>query len=246
MATYHLNEAGEPGKCSAQKGKCPFGSSAQHYADKESARAAFEQAQPTSFPVPLTLSHGQWVRKGEVGVSDFLKAVAEKRDENNRYRGTYEDLARLTKAHLAQAEPGTGSQDGDVLLVPVPPEGFYTNIIEITDENRHLVEEIYEARRDGEAPVAKRIVKGASHAPAQVVKIVTYRADVLAKDDDRSTQDEWEIVAILAQPEENVPMHPTTMERNASNATGGTLRTYTDEQWAEARAYWDRHAFADE
>ncbi len=31
MAKYHVNKAGEPGQCSAQRGGCPFGGEQEHY-----------------------------------------------------------------------------------------------------------------------------------------------------------------------------------------------------------------------
>ena len=243
MAVYHLTEAGEARRCTAKQGRCPYGSSAQHYPSAEEARSAYEQASGSSF-APLTLSHGQWVRAGEVGVSSFLREVVAKRG-NNRYSGSLEELAELTKNRLGFAEAGTGSQDGDVLLVPLPTANFYTDIVKITADNEHLVEEVTEARVEGEAPVTKRIVKGAQPAPAAVVKIVVYRADTLARDDNRSTQDEWEIVAMLTQPQESVPMHPTTMERNSRHEKGGTYREYSEEQWEEARTFWAEHAYAE-
>lgn len=43
---FHINPAtGEPGKCSAENGGCPFGGEDNHYTSKEAARAAFEKTQ---------------------------------------------------------------------------------------------------------------------------------------------------------------------------------------------------------
>jgi hypothetical protein len=42
MAKYHINGRGEPGKCSAQKGGCPFGGEGQHYSTSDDARKAYE------------------------------------------------------------------------------------------------------------------------------------------------------------------------------------------------------------
>lgn len=40
---YHINpETGDPGKCSAGQGHCPFGNDDTHYTSAESAREAFE------------------------------------------------------------------------------------------------------------------------------------------------------------------------------------------------------------
>lgn len=43
MAAYHINPAnGEAGSCRAEKGRCPFGSAAEHYPTIEDARLAYE------------------------------------------------------------------------------------------------------------------------------------------------------------------------------------------------------------
>lgn len=40
---YHINlEAGEPGKCSAKSGNCPFDGDDLHFTSEESARAGYE------------------------------------------------------------------------------------------------------------------------------------------------------------------------------------------------------------
>ncbi len=44
---FHINEAGEPGACSAKK-RCPFGGEDEHYTSPEAARKAYEQQQSES------------------------------------------------------------------------------------------------------------------------------------------------------------------------------------------------------
>jgi hypothetical protein len=190
------------------------------------------------------MSHGQLVYKGQVKAGDFVKGFSIREGSNSYYEGTWEELEALVMEHFEDHEPGTGSVDGDVLLVNVPPQGFRTSVVEITDANRHLVEEIETVRAEGENPYLSRVIRsGMEKQPANFVKIVIYRADVLAQDDDRSTEAEWEIVSINAQNDEHTPMNPTTMLRNANHDTGGTKRTYTQQQWDEAYAYWDAHAY---
>ena len=49
---FHVNGKGEPGKCSAQHGGCPFGGESDHHSNPEDARKAFEQANASAtFPV---------------------------------------------------------------------------------------------------------------------------------------------------------------------------------------------------
>jgi hypothetical protein len=45
---FHINpKTGEPGKCSAENGNCPFGSADEHYTSAEAARTAFEKSNET-------------------------------------------------------------------------------------------------------------------------------------------------------------------------------------------------------
>ena len=193
----------------------------------------------------LALSHGELVRKDEVAVSSFLNQVIAKSGKNSRFIGTFDELEALVTEHFDNFEPGEGSVDADVRLVRLPTAGFFTTIVPITSENAGSIRVRWEARVEGEAPVPKLTVLSAENPKASVVKIVIYRADVLAKSSGRSSEAEWEIVAILAQPEERVPMHPTTMARNTLELPGGTKRDYTPEQWAEAELFWQRHAYVE-
>ena len=45
MAKFHVNKAGDPGRCRAILGQCPFGGSESHYTNKDDARKAFELGQ---------------------------------------------------------------------------------------------------------------------------------------------------------------------------------------------------------
>lgn len=197
----------------------------------------------TNSPV---ISHGVPVVPGKIAVSDFLKEAVEKTGGNRKFSGSFEELEALTSAHMDDWKPGMGSVDGDVRIVNLPTEGFFTEIVEITPENSLLLEAVYGARREGEEPVPTFILRGVEPDQAHSVGIVIYRADVLARDNDRSSDAEWEVVAILADPKlhngASVPMHPTTMARNAAHLEGGTFREYTSEQWLEAILFWQRHA----
>jgi len=197
---------------------------------------------PKDIENDLVLSNGEMVIKDLVKASDFVKGFSTRIGHNSYFNGTWVELEVLVMQHFKNNEPGTGSVNGDVLLVNVPAENFHTSIIEITDENRHLVEEIEYVRQAGEKPVITRVIKNIDKPAANFAKVVLYRADILAKDNDRSTMAEWEIISINAQNEESVPMSPKTMLRNTNNETGGTYREYTEEQWNEAYEYWNNHA----
>ena len=192
------------------------------------------------------VSHGVEVVPGKVAVSDFLKEAVEKTGGNRKFSGSFEELEALTSANLSHWKPGVGAVDGDVRIVELPSEGFFTEIVPITEQNKRLLEVVFNPRREGEEAVPTLILRGIEPAQAASVGIVVYRADVLAKDNGRSSDAEWEIVAILADPElpegEEVPMHPATMARNAAHLRGGTFREYGAEEWLKATLFWQRHA----
>jgi hypothetical protein len=193
----------------------------------------------------LTLSHGEWVRANKFAVGDFARGFSTRIGPNGYFGGTWDELEALVEAHRDDFEPGTGSVDNDVILVNVPPANFFTSVVLVDESNAHLVREEFEARRPGEEPVVSRRITGVK-PPAAFVKIVCYRADVLARDEGRTTDAEWEIVAVLAQLDEVTPMTPSTMHRNANHDEGGTYREYTEREWADAYAYWGNHAFVEE
>lgn len=44
---YHVRDDGNPGRCTASEGNCPFGESAPHYDSPEAARKAYEESKAT-------------------------------------------------------------------------------------------------------------------------------------------------------------------------------------------------------
>lgn len=189
------------------------------------------------------IKNGVPVVEGKISVSPFAREFNQRVSENSYFDGEWDRVVELVESNWDNNEPGTGSEDGDTLLIRIPQtDGFFSPIAKITDENAHQVQEETRPRRKGEKPVTTRFING-NKTPANVVKVVVYRADVLAKDNDRSSDAEWEIICILAQPQENVPMHPHTMERNNNHDVGGTYREYTTEEWSEAREFWANHVY---
>jgi hypothetical protein len=48
VVKYHLNRAGEAGRCSATRGNCPFGDASEHYDSQQAAAQAYEVAMAPS------------------------------------------------------------------------------------------------------------------------------------------------------------------------------------------------------
>lgn len=172
----------------------------------------------------------------KVKASNFVKRQTEE-SSYGHYSGSWSELEDLVIEHFD--ERTDGYRDG-VVLVPVPKDGFFTSIVELSEDDTFYSE--YSSRQPGEAPQLSTNVVGKSKSPANFVNIVLYRADVLAEDDDRSTDAEWEIISINAAPCEELPMDPVTMMRNELHLKGGTKASYSKEQYIEAIRFWASHS----
>lgn len=167
-----------------------------------------------------------------IGVSNFVK----RQTKNSRYsyfNGTWEELVKLTEDNFKNRTQGY--RDG-VVLVPINPKRFYTSLCKINKDS--IFETKYVERREGEEPVKVTTLKNGKKSKAKFVNIVLYRKDVLAENNENSTDSDWEIISINASIVENEPMHPMTMARNMLNKTGGTKAEYTGQQFAEALWFW--------
>jgi len=168
-----------------------------------------------------------------IGTSDFVKRQTPE-STFTHFDGTWSELEKLVDAyfynHISGYKPG-------VVLIDVPAENFYMHgPLKIGSK----LEAKFEPRAAGEDPVLQII----NHDPKIVcnfVDIVLYRHDVLAEDDNRSTDATWEIVSINGkESNEPEPMKPVTMARNQLHLTGGTKANYTPEEFAKAIMYWNK------
>lgn len=138
-----------------------------------------------------------------------------------------------------------GYREG-VCLVPVPPEGFFTNVVTLQAGDK--LKGGYEPRIEGEEP--RKFVTidrgpgnlAESKPPAAAVDIILYHKDVLAEDGEQA-EFEWNIISINANPTtDDVPIDPETLIANHLHLSGGTRTGMTDEvfveQLSKSVAYW--------
>lgn len=173
----------------------------------------------------------------QIAVNQFVeRQTADSRFSH--FAGTWEELVELVKANFEKAKPGY--RDG-VMTVPVPADGFFSGVVELTEDTPLKAE--FSARRKGEDAYINVVAVGGNKIPAKSVEIVVYRHDVLEADGDASTDAEWEIISINARPtDESEPMTPVAMARNFLGMAGGTTAEYTAQQFAEAIIYWSKRA----
>lgn len=172
--------------------------------------------------------------------SEFVKRQT-KESGYSYFDGTWELLEALVQYTWDYFPQNIrpGYRDG-VVLINLPPWKFYTSIVEVNEKTKLNVN--YAPRIEGEDSFI-RVAAGGKKQPAKYVSIVLYRHDVLAEDNDRSSDAEWEIIAIKARvSEQEEPMDPYTMARNFLHMKGGTKGNFTAQQFAESIVYWSNHA----
>jgi hypothetical protein len=186
------------------------------------------------------------VRQGspKIGWSQFALDRHPPEKGHSRFTGTPEELLDLVAAHWEARQPGAGRAGLDeVVVVPVPPERFVSSTVRVDDETPLRAEL---TRREPEEEPVIRVLAGGRPEPARFAKVVFYASSVLLQNDGRRTTDaDWEVVAVLAGAVDDEPMHPITMARNFLERPGGTYAPYTSQQFAEAIWYWSRRAKLD-
>ena len=168
--------------------------------------------------------------KGTVQFSNFVRRQTPGSEFSHFTIAEAEVLDRITANWSNYKE---GYRDG-VILIPVNPDGFFSSVVAL-EEGDFLVGQ-YKARRPGETPRKSTFVYRPGQAntklPAKQVDIVLYRADVLAENNERSTDAEWEVVSINANPVEgDMPIPVGALIANHFQLSGGTATNMTDSQF---------------
>lgn len=178
----------------------------------------------------------------KVAAGEFVKRQTPESGYSH-FEGTWEELENMTEAHILFLPESIrpGYKDG-VVLVDFNTDRsrlFRSAIVHLSEDSK--LNANYAPRRLGEDPFI-RISAKAKKQPAKHASVVLYRHDVLAENNERETDAEWEIVAIKARvTEEEEPMDPYTMARNFLHLKGGTKGDFTAEQFAKSIVYWNNH-----
>lgn len=160
----------------------------------------------------------------------------------SHFEGTWEELENVTRDAMCQVRNiKQGYRDG-VLLINVPSFMFRSAVVRLDEKSKLTAN--YAPRRPGEDPFI-RVSAKAKKQLANYASIVLYRWDVLAENNERETDAEWEIVCIKARmSEEEEPMDPYTMARNFLHLAGGTKGDFSGEDFAKSILYWNNHCMA--
>jgi len=155
---------------------------------------------------------------------EFFAKHAENKLNNNEYEDGYRDgvrIAMLDHEYVAQV---------------------FCPYVEITGETRLIAKHV--KRRPEEEPYIQVRALNGTQLKAGSVSLILYRHDVLAENDENTTNSDWELISINALPEgeDDMPIGPVTMMRNQLNLVGGTEARYSSEEWARSIRFWQKYA----
>ena len=182
-----------------------------------------------------------------IAASNFVKRQTPE-SEFSHFAGTWEELEIMTLQSFVAGRYTQGYRDG-VLEVPVDPEKFYSNIVQLKEGD--MLAGTYKPRQAGEEPRKSVHVVGGRKSPAASVVIILYRHDVLAETNEPSCDSDWEIISINASyfPEGvRMPMSVGTLMANHFQWSGGTATNMTDAEFVKAlkksAEFWKDKALA--
>jgi hypothetical protein len=181
----------------------------------------------------------------KVACGSFVKRQT-KESGYSHFEGNWDQLEVIAESRLNKGLSNSGFdcvhqgyRDG-VVLVDMPPAFFRSAIIELNEKSK--LKASYAPRRSGEDSFIRLSAQGKKQF-AKYASVVLYRHDVLAENNERETDAEWEIVCIKARTtEEEDPLHYYTMARNYLELPGGTKGNFSADDFAKSIVYWSQHA----
>jgi len=162
--------------------------------------------------------------------------------DRKKFNGVPRLLLELVLENWKHRKPGIGRKDlTEVIVVPMKKINLYlfsnnwTSIETTTRITGKVVR-----RQPHEDPYVALKGRG-KPLPTRCAKVVLYSAETLTKNDgERSTNADWEIIAIMTGPWISEPMNPLTMARNYLCKPGGTFAPYPAYQFADAIYFWSQ------
>lgn len=180
----------------------------------------------------------------KVAVNDFVRRQVKGSGKTYSPDLSFEDIAKHAEEQMALGNFREGYRKGVRIVQGLKEMAnhFYCPFATINESSK-LKAELVRRKPDEEPYIQIRVING-DPLPSGKVEFILYRHDVLAENNEQSTEAEWELISIHAIPEEvdTLPMGPVTMMRNQMKLPGGTKAHYSSKEWAASVRFWQRYA----
>ena len=178
-----------------------------------------------------------------VAVNDFVRRQVQGSGKTYSKTLSFASIAHHAETQMEKGYFTNGYRDG-VRVVHADEsivDDFSCPLVKV-DEHTQLVVKLVRRRPEENPYLQTRAVTGIPLI-ARAVDLIVYRHDVLAENQEYSTNADWELISINAVPKgvEALPMGPITMMRNQLKFPGGTEAVYSPEEWAESVRFWQEY-----
>jgi len=183
----------------------------------------------------------------KVAVNTFVKRQIKGSGKTYSETLSFEEIALDAQTQMIKKRFDNGYRDG-VRIVRASNsyiKYFYCPYVKI-DDTTELISRIVKRKDNEQHYIQTRAKSGVLLEPGRV-EYILYRHDVLAENNENSTDLDWELISIHSIPKgiDKLPMGPITMMRNQLELEGGTRAKYTSEEWAESISFWQKYAALD-
>lgn len=184
----------------------------------------------------------------KVTVNNFVRRQVRGSGKTYSESLSFKDIAQDAETQMGNGNYKEGYRDGVRIVTGSHSltDQFICPFVKINEKTK-LISSVVKRQIGEEAYIQTRAKTG---TPLQTgrVEYILYRHNVLAENDEQSTDAEWELISIHAIPEgvDKMPMGAVTMMRNQLELAGGTKAHYSSVEWAEAVRFWQQYAALDE
>ena len=180
----------------------------------------------------------------KVAVNDFVRRQIKGSGKTYSKSLSFEKIAIDAESQMINGHFKEGYRDGVRIVIGSETllNKFVCPFVKI-DSSTELKSKVV-FRQKGEESYIQIRAKAGIPVEAGRIEYILYRHDVLAENNEQSSNEAWELISIHAIPKgiKKLPMGPVTMMRNQLELKGGTKAEYTSDEWAESVFFWQQYA----
>ena len=180
----------------------------------------------------------------KVAVNDFVRRQIKGSGKTYSKSLSFEEIAIDAELQMIKGHFKEGYRDGVRIVIGSETllNKFVCPFVKL-DSSTELKSKVV-SRQKGEESYIQIRAKSGIPVEAGRIEYILYRHDVLAENNEQSSNEAWELISIHAIPKgiKKLPIGPVTMMRNQLELKGGTKAEYTSDEWADSVRFWQKYA----
>ena len=190
----------------------------------------------------------KFISMGKVAVNDFVRRQIKGSGKTYSESLSFEKIAIDAELQMIKGHFKEGYRDGVRIVIGSETllNKFVCPFVKIDSSTELKSKSV--SRQKGEESYIQIRAKSGIPVEAGRIEYILYRHDVLAENNEQSSNEAWELISIHAIPKgiKKLPIGPVTMMRNQLELKGGTKAEYTSDEWADSVRFWQQYAALDD